>query len=39
MAWISSPISGTSTTTVVSASLATSSSAWPAPTVSTNTGS
>ena len=39
MACTSSPISGTSTTTVVSARRATSTSDWPAPTVSTRIGS
>ena len=39
MAWISSPISGASTTTVVSAVAATSTSLWPVPTVSIRTTS
>ncbi len=39
MVWMPSPDSGTSTTTVVSASLTTSSSVWPTPTVSTRTQS
>ena len=39
MVWMPSPDSGTSTTTVVSASLTMSSSLWPTPTVSTRTQS
>ena len=39
MVWMPSPDSGTSTTTVVSASLTMSSSVWPTPTVSTRTQS
>jgi len=37
IAWTSSPISGASRTTVVSAAAATSTSLWPVPTVSTST--
>ena len=39
MAWTSSPISGASRTTVVSAAAATSTSLWPVPTVSMRTRS
>ena len=39
IAWTSSPISGASRTTVVSAAAATSTSLWPVPTVSTSTRS
>ena len=37
IAWTSSPISGASSTTVVSAAAATSTSLWPVPTVSRST--
>ena len=39
IAWTSSPISGASRTTVVSAAAATSTSLWPVPTVSSRTRS
>ena len=39
IAWTSSPISGASRTTVVSAAAATSTSLWPVPTVSRKTRS